>query len=117
MIKDERLATLYEYLVEDAGMAIGYWAETATHDSNKQTYTVTAEVWTDDEDSLRTKVLTYEDLHDAVFRIAENIVVTNQITRGVCKAIIDGYEDDVDYDADDADIIVQVAMFDDVLFG
>jgi hypothetical protein len=115
VIKDERLATLFEYIVDDAGMAIGYWAESAVHDSNKQTYTITVNVWT--EDDFETKVLTYEDLYEAARKIADGEVEINSATKSVCIDIVHGVVEDVDYDADDADIIVQVAMFDDVLFG
>jgi hypothetical protein len=119
MIKDERLATLFEYLIEDAGMAIGYWAESAVHDSNKQTYTITVDVWTDV--GFETKVLTYKNLYEATQKIADGEVSINPRTKAVCQQIIsdptDVDYDDVDYDAEDADCIVQVAMFDDVLFG
>ena len=111
---NEELVELFGNLVDDAGYTIGYWAEEATHDQDKQTYSVTVQ----DEyaDEYESKVLTYADLLEASKKLARGEIKVNSQTKSVCQAIISD-PSDVDYDADDADVIVQVAMFGEIVFG
>lgn len=108
------LVELFGNLVEDAGYTIGYWAEEATHDESKQTYSVT--VQEEFADEYESKVLTYADLLEASKKLASGEVKVNSQTKSVCQAIISD-PSDVDYDAEDADVIVQVAMFGEIIFG
>lgn len=111
---NEAQAELFSMLVEDAGMFIGYWAEDATHDEAKQTYQVNVQ----DEfvEDYPGKTLTYADLLEATKKLARGEVKVNSVTKSVCQAILADPED-VDYDAEDADVIVQVAMFGEIVFG
>ena len=108
------LVELFGNLIEDAGYTIGYWAEEATHDEAKQTYAVT--IQEEYADEYESKTLTYQDLLDASKKLASGVIKVNSQTKSVCQAIISD-PSDVDYDADDADVIVQVAMFGDIIFG
>jgi hypothetical protein len=111
---NEAQVELFSMLVEDAGMTIGYWAEQARHSESKQTYQVSVQ----DEfvEDYPSKTLTYQDLLDASKKIASGEVKVNSQTKSVCQAIVSD-PSDVDYDADDADVIVQVAMFGEIVFG
>ena len=109
-------AELFENICEDAGMIIGYWAGSASNNPEKQTYSVKVLAeYRDDE--IKDKVLTYQDLYDACEKLATGKVSVNSNTKKVCQQIILDPTDDVDYDAEDADCIVQVAMFGEILFG
>jgi hypothetical protein len=112
---NEELVELFGNLVDDAGYAIGYWAEEATHDQDKQTYSVVVQADYADDD-IASKVLTYADLLEASKKLASGSIKVNSQTKSVCQAIISD-PSDVDYDADDADVIVQVAMFGEIVFG
>jgi hypothetical protein len=111
---NEAHAELFSMLVEDAGMFIGYWAEDATHNEAKQTYQVN--VQEDYADEYESKTLTYADLLEATRKLATGEVKVNSDTKAVCQAILADPEN-VDYDAGDADVIVQVAMFGEIVFG
>lgn len=108
------LVELFENIIEDAGYSIGYWASKAHHDTEAKTYAITI----DEEyaDEFENKTLTYEDLLDAVKKLASGSVKVNSQTKAVCQAIASD-PSDVDYDGDDADVIVQVAMFGEIVFG
>jgi hypothetical protein len=114
---NEELKTLFSYLVEDAGMIIGYWANTAVHDEESQTYWVRVRDDEWDDSMPKSKTITYNDLYLAVEKLAKGVVGVNSSTKAVCQQIICDPADDIDYDADDADCIVQVAMFGQIIFG
>jgi hypothetical protein len=113
---NETLVELFDNLCEDASYGgIGYWASEATNDRTTKTYDVVVmEEYLDDE--IKSKTLTYEDLLEASRKLATGEVSINPRTKAVCQQIISD-PTDVDYDAEDADCIVQVAMFGEVLFG
>jgi hypothetical protein len=107
---------LIENLCDDASYGgIGYWASEATNDPKTRTYDVVVMAeYLDDE--IKSKTLTYEDILEASRKLATGEVSINPTTKAVCQQIISDATD-VDYDAEDADCIIQVAMFGDVLFG
>ena len=108
---------LFEMIVDDAGMSIDYWADTAEHNAGKQTYQVTLlPDCVDETAGVVDKTITYQDLLDATRKLASGEVKVNPTTKSVCQAIMSD-PSDVDYDATDTDVIVQVAMFGEIVFG
>jgi hypothetical protein len=105
------------FICDDAGMSIDYWAETATHDEANQTYSITLlDDCVDETAGVVNKTVTYQDLYEASKRLASGEVKVNSATKAVCQQLI-ADPSDVDYDATDADVIVQVAMFGEIVFG
>ena len=102
------------FICDDAGMSIDYWAETATHDEANQTYTIT--LLPGCVDTFETKTVTYQDLYEASKKLASGEVSVNPTTKAVCQQLVTD-PSDVDYDATDADVIVQVALFGEIVFG
>jgi hypothetical protein len=108
---------LFEMIVDDAGMSIDYWAETAHHNTENQTYQITLlPDCVDETAGVVDKTVSYQDLLDATRKLATGEVSVNPATKSVCQAIISDPAD-VDYDATDTDVIVQVAMFGEIVFG
>ena len=117
MLKNAELVELLEYICDDAGMIIGYWADEATNNPETQTYSVIVNP-SYKGDEVQDKVLTYENIYNAIKQIANEVVSANDATKIVCEQIAEGKDlSDVDYDATDADVIIQVAMFGEILFG
>lgn len=107
----------FENICDDAGMVISYWASTAQHDTEKQTYSITLlPDCVDETAGVVSKTITYQDLLDATKKLAEGKVQVNNYTKATCQEIIAGQED-IDYDGTDADVIVQVALFGEIVFG
>lgn len=112
------LAELLEFICDDAGMSIDYWATEATNEPSSKTYSVKV----NPEyvgDNVQDKVITYQELYEACDKIAKGEVSANQYTKSICEQITSDEVDysDIDYDATDADVIVQVAMFGEIVFG
>lgn len=108
---------LFELICDDAGMSIDYWASEAEHDSGNQTYAITLlPDCVDETAGVVSKTISYQDLLDATRKLATGQVKVNSATKAVCQAII-ADPSDVDYDATDTDVIVQVAMFGEIVFG
>lgn len=108
------LTELFENIIDDGGYAIGYWVSKGHHDADAHTYKVTLQ----DEcvDEWKSKTITYQDLYDASKKLASGEVKVNSATKKVCQQIVTDASD-VDYDADDADVIIQVALFGEIVFG
>lgn len=108
-------------LIEMAGYGIAYWASTATQDEDARTYEVV------DEEGVHR--LTYDRIKEAFWRIANpgakiKGLHQNHYTRGYAlNAIRDGLEagnGDIEaghIGADLADIVIQVAIWDEVIYG
>jgi hypothetical protein len=108
---------LFGMIVDDAGMSIDYWADTAEHSTEKQTYQITLlPDCVDETAGVVSKTISYQDLLEATEKLARGQVKVNPTTKSVCQAIISD-PSDVDYDATDTDVIVQVAMFGEIVFG
>jgi len=113
---NQEQAELFEMLVDDAGFSINYWASTAEHNTEARTYAITLLPDFAETAEVSNKTITYQDLLDATRKLANGEVSVNHTTKAVCQAIISD-PSDVDYDATDTDVIVQVAMFGEILFG
>lgn len=112
------LANLFEFICDDAGMAIDYWAVEATNEPSTKTYSVKV----NPEyvgDNVQDKVITYQELYEACEKVADGRASANPYTKSICEQITSAEVDysDIDYDATDADVIVQVAMFGEIVFG
>jgi len=100
---------IFEFICDDAGMSIGYWAKTAEHDTEKRTYAITLlPDCLDETAGVVDKTISYQDLLDATEKLASGKIQVNRSTKSAS---------DVDYDATDTDVIVQVAMFGEIVFG
>jgi hypothetical protein len=114
------LAELFEFICDDAGMSIDYWAVEATNEPSKKTYSVKV-----NPDfvggNVQDKVISYQELYEACEKVAKGEVSANPATKSICEQIVSSDSDvdyqDIDYDATDADVIVQVAMFGEIVFG
>jgi len=130
---NQPLAELISSIIEDAGYYIGYWASEGTHSTEARSYELKHE---GEDGEPTTTTISYDDIWRAIVKIAEgNGVNVNQCTRNICTSIVrldstKGDEDDadiiqeladlldeIDYDAEDADVIIQVAIFGKIVFG
>lgn len=108
------LAKEYEVFLEDedfldivdtAGYVIGYWAQKASVDSEKMTYTVHY----DNGDSVVSRTISLNDMTVAIEKLLNAKVE--------CGDRIISYIEEDDIDGDAADVIVQVAMFGRIVYG
>ncbi len=111
---NQETAELIENIIDDGGYWIGYWVSKGQHNPDSQTYKVY--LLPEYVESWASKTITYQDLFDAAKKLATGEVSINSNTKAVCQQIISD-PSDVDYDAEDADCIIQVALFGDVVFG
>lgn len=97
-------------IIDMAGYGIGYWASKAELDVEAGTYTVTEG---DDFGDHETAVLSRQDISHAASR------VINARPGDPFKAndAITGYVRDRDIDSDAADVVIQVAMFNEIRYG
>ena len=112
-----------DQIIESAGYGIGYWASAAVVDEHARTYTITES----EEGDYDKHVVTYDQLVEAFWKIANpgrSIKGLGKMTRGYAlDAVMDGIQNgkgDIDaghVDSDLADHIVQVAIFDEVIYG
>jgi len=97
-------------LIHTAGFSIGYWAETAQLDQDNQTYMVKESESDDDF------VITYRRIGKSIEELlAGKSDVRQSIIDYLRKAVT---EDDASYvDSDVADVVIQWAIFGDVVYG
>lgn len=107
-------AKLIENIIDDGGYWIGYWVVKGEHDPSNQTYKVYLQP--EYVEDWKSKTITYQDLLEASRKLATGEVSVNSNTKSVCQQIISD-PSDVDYDAEDADCIIQVALFGEIMFG
>lgn len=99
-------------LVDTAGYGINYWCDRAVVDEDLCNYTVH-----DSEDD-KEFVLGASALCDAILRIAfdhTRLRVGDGYRSTACTYVFD--REQVDYDADFADVVIQVACFGEVVYG
>lgn len=96
---------MIESIIEMAGYGIAYWASAAKWDAEARTYTVTED---SDEDAQPPRVLTYDDLSEALGVAAKQ-------SGYAANALLHG--DAGEIDALVGDVVVQIAMFDKVVYG
>jgi gamma-glutamyl phosphate reductase len=115
-VNKEQQDYLVECLIDDAGYGIGYWAKVGEVDDTAKTYRVVVcdEYATDV--AVVEKTLTYANIKTAIRKIADGRVSLNEYHTKFCKDFVFD-PDNADYDAETADCVIQVAMFDDVVFA
>lgn len=110
-------------IIEMAGYGIAYWASSATADNDARTYTVTESA----EGDYDKHVVTYDKIVESFWKIANpgaevkglNLLTRDYALRAVVDGLIEG-DGDIDaghVDSDLADQIIQLAIFDEVIFG
>jgi hypothetical protein len=102
-------------LIDEAGYYINYWAVEGHHDTEAQTYAITLDEEAADYLEKRQVVITYAQIDEAIRKIAKGGIIRNDLTEAARAYVAD--PGDADLDAEFADCAVQVAAFDDVVFG
>lgn len=108
---------LIEEIIETAGYGIAYWAHTAHHDSLAETYTLT---WDGDDfadenpNSAGEHKLDYPDIAKAVESIYNGNI---QINEGLLNQLEEWVNGHPTMDVDLADVVIQVALFDEIIYG
>jgi hypothetical protein len=97
-------------VIDTAGYGIGYWVETAVWDEDGKTYTITEQETADEF------VITYRRIAKSIEElIAGKSNVRDSIIDNLRKAVT---EDDGSYvDADVADVVIQYAIFGEMVYG
>lgn len=103
MLTSQARIQLIEDTIDTAGYSIGYWAESAQVDTEKQTYTITPQPDVRDGNLVKQlHVITYSDFWQAM----KTLMNDNPRIKEAVKS-----PDDADLDGFDADLIVQQAAF------
>jgi hypothetical protein len=111
----ELQAELLSDLIDAAGYGIGYWAVEAHQDDQAQTYTITLDEDAAEEAGKPQVVLTYAQLRTAIRKVAQGSLVAPSLTRAANDFIFRPGQ--AEPDSDLADVVVQVAVFGEVVFG
>ena len=104
-------------LIEMAGYGINYWATWAKHDAEARTYEVRYEDLDDPDKEART-VLSYEALGKVLVEVATGQHdVVNIYAQRYLASVMAGDSDAGDIDSELADIVVQLAIFGELVYG
>ncbi|CAB4123833.1 hypothetical protein UFOVP46_103 [uncultured Caudovirales phage] len=98
-------------IIDGAGYSIGYWASNAEVDSKAQTYTVT------DSDSGKKYPLTYADIARAIQTVADGKAGIRQDIQDAITLDILDYENAERMDSEAYDVLIQLACFNEVVYG
>lgn len=107
-------------LIEMAGYGISYWASKAVDDPEARTYTVTGE--DPEKDGNVTKMLSYQDLADTLVKLGTRQVpevsyMFSEHAEQYLNSLIAGDPDAGIFDSELADVVVQLSMFGEVVYG
>jgi len=104
---------MVEQVVDTAGYSIGYWAHTAFVDSDAETYRIT---WDGDETPRGEGdyTLTYREIAVAIGKIA---TMEAQVARFIYDGLHQWLNGNDSMDGDLADVIIQIALFDEIIYG
>lgn len=108
---------LVEEIIETAGYGIGYWAHSGHHDSLAETYTLTwdgSDFSDENPNSAGEHKLDYEDIAKAVEAIVSGNVAINEGLKTQLAEWVNGHPT---MDVDLADVVIQVALFDEIIYG
>lgn len=109
-----RLA-MVETLIEMSGYGITYWASTARWDVDEKTYEVVPQA--EFAEDYPAKTLDYKRIAWALGKIGyDPLTQVNSEIRGYATSAI-SQDDPGEIDATLADVVIQVAMFDEIVFG
>lgn len=98
----------WEDVVDTAGYGIAYWVERAVVDSENLTYRIE---WFDGDD-LNSQIITLADIEKAWGKIVSGHIQVNSDIRSYLSS-----GDLGDVDADAADVLIQVALFGEIIYG
>lgn len=96
-------------LLDCAGYGIAYWADSATVDEEAKTYTVLSEDLVKDGPSL-TRVVTFDKVREAFSQLAADQKLPDWQMQEIA-------EREFAFDAFVADLTVQFALFDEIVYG
>jgi hypothetical protein len=108
-----------ECLIEMAGFGINYWASKAVVDGEAMTYTVT-ESDSHDEDKPVTKTLAYADIARVLLEIASGkyeVGYPREHAQQYLTTLQAGDPDAGVIDSDIGDVVIQIAMFGELVYG
>lgn len=105
-LTDEDIANL----IDCAGYGIGYWATTATHDSDAKTYRVVESQEAAGETKRMAARLTYDNLRRAFNVLFESGKLPDWQMREI-------QDDDLGFDSEVADMVIQQAMFGQIVYS
>ena len=107
---------MIEDIIDTAGYGIGYWATTATLDRLAETYTIEfdGEDFSDAPLNSGLVVLTYAKIANAIHKIIDGGVVNDSLTQELNDTITSG---EMDIDSEMADCIIQLAIFNEIVYG
>ena len=104
---------LLDVVIDQAGYGIGYWAKSAVIDLEEQTYTITE--YNDDPDV--STVLSFEQIANALVQLAYQSLRHLHIREELVALAQGQHYAGGSMDADDADSIIQLAAFGEVIYG
>lgn len=105
-------------LIETAGYGMNYWCEFGKYDDEAQTYEVRLDAEAQDgvDWETDTKVITYQEIVDAIQKlISGEVSVGNWIRESLVAEFIS--KDGGSMDSDGAEVVIQVALFGEIIFG
>lgn len=106
---------MVDTLIDMAGYSIGYWVSTAHADADAQTYrVVTLGEFAEDYPA---QTLTFVQIADAIAKLAfdDTVQVTPYIRDYARSTLIE--QDAGEIDGEMADVVIQLAMFNEIVFG
>ncbi len=117
-IKTEVSVEEISSLIDTAGYGMNYWAEFGMYSEEKQTYEVRLDQ--DAQDGVGwesdTKVITYQEIADAIQKlISGQVGIRPDIRQSLVEEFIN--KDGGQMDSEGAEVVIQVALFGDVIFG
>ena len=107
---------MFEDIIETGGEGIGYWAHNAKHDQNAETFTVHYDGTDFDDTTLASgvKTVSYEDLGNAVVKISKGDANAGNWIVEQVNQWLNGHPT---MDVDLADVVIQVALFGEIVYG
>jgi hypothetical protein len=108
-----------ETVIEMAGFGMTYWAASADWERSAERYTVRWEQTEGDPDSLTERTVTYQQIANAMARIATDDIegLSAETAADVLTELRDTESEGAEIDSPDGDQILQVALFGKVVYG
>ena len=103
-------------VIETAGDSIGYWAHKGNHDTKHENYTVNFDGsdFDDERLALGVKTISYQDITDAI----QSIISGNAgCGNWIIEQARDALNGEPTLDGDLADVIIQLAVFGEIVYG
>lgn len=110
-------------MLDAAGYGIGYWADWATVDESARTYTVMPHEDPNEDKAPEQIVVTFDQIAEAFNRLLNNereLLIGSLVHRYFLYAYADRDASGIDaghIDSEAADVLVQVALWNEVVYG